>query len=109
GNMRFTGQLVLLTSDRTASSAEDFVLSLAARKNVTIIGTATSGTFSDMYSFQLPNKMNVTLSNQRYYSQNGTQLLESKGIAADETIPYSKSSLTEKRDPQLTRAVELLR
>ena len=62
--VQYLKPIVILTSDRTASSAEDFTLCLYQQKNVTVIGTNTSGMLSDMLGTDLSNNISFTLSNQ---------------------------------------------
>ena len=61
--MRYLNPIVILTNDKTASSAEDFTISLYKQKNVTTIGSNTSGMLSDMFVTDLSNKISFTLSN----------------------------------------------
>ncbi|WP_165768332.1 S41 family peptidase [Hymenobacter amundsenii] len=105
---RFLGPLVLLTSDQTASAAEDLTISLAQRPEVTLVGTATKGMFSDMYSVHLPNGLNVTLSNQRYTTPTG-QVLEDVGVAPDVPIENTPTTLQQGQDPVLQKALEVAR
>jgi C-terminal processing protease CtpA/Prc len=107
-SVRFIKPMVILTSDRTASAAEDFTLSLSKFPNVTIIGTATKGMFSDTYSFELPNKMEISLSNQLYYDTNKI-ILEDRGVAPTVEIRNTRKDLEAKTDAVLMRAFEELK
>jgi carboxyl-terminal processing protease len=106
--VRFVNPIVILTSDRTASAAEDFTLSLTKSPNVTIIGTATKGMLSDMYSFELPNKMEVSLSNQLYFDTD-KKVLEDKGVSPSIEISNTRKDLETKSDLVLMKAFEVLR
>jgi carboxyl-terminal processing protease len=99
---------VILTSDRTASAAEDFALSLSKSPNVTIIGTGSKGMLSDMYSFELPNKMEVSLSNQLYFDT-AKKVLEGKGVNPSIEINNTRKDLETKSDFVLMKAFEVLR
>lgn len=96
----FNSQILLLTSDKTASSAEDFVLSLKGQNNVSTIGTHTAGMLSDMFSTELNNEISFTLSNQIYFDLN-QNYLEDKGIPATIEIWNSKQDIDKKADPVL--------
>jgi carboxyl-terminal processing protease len=98
--------LIILTNDKTASSAEDFTISLYKQNNVTIVGTNTSGMLSDMFSAELSNGISFTLSNQVYYSTN-KEILEDKGIPATYTIVNTKHDIENNIDPVLIRALKL--
>lgn len=99
--------LILLTSDRTASSAEDFTISLYRQDNVTTIGTHTSGMLSDMFSGELSDNVAFTLSNQVYYSAD-KQILEDKGVPAAITIVNTKRDIEDRKDPVLVKAIEVV-
>ncbi|MBD2715998.1 S41 family peptidase [Microvirga sp. STR05] len=103
---RFTGPVILLTSDQTASAAEDLTLALTTLPQVTQVGTATKGMLSDMYSVHLPNGLDVTLSNQRYTTPAG-QLLEDSGVQPDVVVENTLAGLEEQHDPVLAKALEL--
>jgi Peptidase family S41 len=103
----FAKPLILLTNDQTASAAD--VLTLISRElpATTIIGEPTSGIFSDMYAFELPNKWIVTLSNQRYYSSKMT-CYESIGVPVDIIVKNSKDDIINMFDSVLQKAVEIV-
>ncbi|WP_190242563.1 S41 family peptidase [Hymenobacter lapidiphilus] len=105
---RFLGPLVVLTSDQTASAAEDLTISLAQRPNVTLVGTATKGMLSDMHSVHLPNGLDITLSNQRYATPTG-QLLEDVGVRPDILAENTTAALAQGYDPVLQKALEAAR
>ncbi|MBL7919103.1 MAG: S41 family peptidase [Bacteroidia bacterium] len=106
--LQFLKPVVILTSDKTASSAEDFTISLYQQSNVTTIGTNTSGMLSDMFGTDLSNKISFTLSNQCYYSTD-KEILEDKGVPAKIEIKNSKSDITNGTDPVITKAIETLK
>ncbi|MFV8352574.1 S41 family peptidase [Flavobacterium sp. XS2P14] len=106
--VKYTKPIVILTNDKTASSAEDFTISLYKQKNVTTIGTNTSGMLSDMFGTDLSNKISFTLSNQRYYSTEKTQL-EDIGVPVKIEIKNTKSDIENKFDPLILKAIETLK
>lgn len=105
--IQFLKPIVLLTSDRTASSAEDFVISLYQLPQVTTIGTPTSGMLSDMYSANLSNGLSFTLSNQRYYSTD-TSLMEDSGVPPKIKLANTLNDFEQKTDPVLLKALSFL-
>ncbi|MFD2784851.1 S41 family peptidase [Hymenobacter rubripertinctus] len=105
---RFLGPVVLLTSNQTASAAEDLTISLSQLPQVTVVGTATKGMLSDMHSVRLPNGLDVTLSNQRYTTPTG-QLLEDVGVAPDVLIENTPAALAQQQDPVLQKALKVAR
>ena len=106
--VRYAKPVVILTNDKTASSAEDFVISLHQQPTVTTIGTNTSGTLSDMFEASLSNNIVFTLSNQRYYTTDN-QLLEDVGVPVEIEIENSKQDIQNKIDPLIIRAIEVLK
>lgn len=105
--MKYNKPIIILTNDKTASSAEDFTIALYEQNNVTIVGTNTSGSMSDMFEAKLSNKINFTLSNQRYYSKDN-KLLEDVGVPVKIEIKNSKKDLESKIDPVILKAIQTL-
>jgi hypothetical protein len=77
--VRYTSLIVILTNDKTASSAENFTLALCRQPNVTTIGANTSGMLSDMFEGKLSRNVFFTLSNDSYYTVDRI-LLEDRGL-----------------------------
>jgi carboxyl-terminal processing protease len=86
GARPFTRPVVLLTSEITASAAEEFVLLMRALPHVTHAGERTRGILSDMLPKPLPGGFMVTLSHQAVRDAEG-RLFEGAGIPPDETLP----------------------
>ncbi len=103
----FVKPLIILTNDQTASAADVLALISKELPATTIIGEPSSGIFSDMYVFELPNKWIVTLSNQRYYSSK-MSCYESVGVPVDIVVKNTKNDITNMIDPVLQKAIELL-
>ena len=106
--VKYLNPIVILTNDKTASSAEDFTISLYKQKNVTTIGTNTSGMLSDMFGTDLSNKISFTLSNQRYYSTEKMQL-EDIGVPVKIEIVNTKKDIENRTDPVILKAIETLK
>jgi hypothetical protein len=105
--VRFLKPVVILTNDKTASSAEDFAISLYQQSNITTIGTNTSGMLSDMFGTDLSTNISFTLSNQRYYSTD-KKILEDLGVPVKIEIKNSKADITKGTDPVIVKAIETL-
>lgn len=84
----YRGRVYLLTSARTASAAEIAVMASLALPQVTRIGSATEGIFSDTLDKHLPNGWSYTLSNEVYTAADGRQF-ESRGIEPDVRLDYA--------------------
>jgi len=102
---RYLNPIIILTNDKTASSAEDFTISLYQLPRVTTIGTNTSGMLSDMFSGNISNKISFTLSNQRYYTTDN-KLLEDIGVPVKIVIKNTKQDIKNKIDPVIIKAIE---
>jgi hypothetical protein len=105
--IKYTNPVVILTNDKTASSAEDFAISLYKQENVTTIGSNTSGMLSDMFSTDLSHQLSFTLSNERYYSVE-KKLLEDAGVPAEITILNTKKDIELQVDPVIKKAIETI-
>ncbi|MEP6928824.1 MAG: S41 family peptidase [Flavobacterium sp.] len=106
--VQYLKPIVILTNDRTASSAEDFTISLYQQANVTTIGTNTSGMLSDMFGADLSHKISFTLSNQRYYSTD-KKLLEDIGVPVKTEVKNTKKDIDNKTDPVILKAIDVLK
>ncbi|MBQ4862724.1 serine hydrolase [Pseudoalteromonas sp. MMG013] len=70
-NTPYNKPIYLLTSQITASAAEVFAMAMLQFPHVTQVGEETSGEFSDILSFNLPNGWEVGLSNEVYRNAQG--------------------------------------
>lgn len=103
----YCGNLVVLTSELTASAAEIFVLALLQHPCLTLIGEPTLGILSDTLERQLPNGWYLTLSNEVYRAYDG-EIYEDVGIPPHIRLPFLGHRGREAgRDPMLDRALNL--
>lgn len=86
GHIQFTGPTFLLTSPRTVSAAEIFVLAMMAYPHVTRVGGTTAGALSSALTKRLPNGWRVEMSNQVYEAADG-KVYESIGIPPQVEVP----------------------
>jgi carboxyl-terminal processing protease len=106
--IKYLKPIIILTNDKTASSAEDFTISLYKQPTVTTIGTNTSGMLSDMFGGNLSNNISFTLSNQRYYTTD-KKLLEDIGVPVKIEIINTKQDIENKIDPVIMKAIEIVK
>jgi carboxyl-terminal processing protease len=104
---QYLKQVIILTNDKTASSAEDFTISLYKQDNIITIGTNTSGMLSDMYGAELTNKISFTLSNEVYYSTE-KEILEDKGVPVTIKVSNTKQDIDRNQDPLIIKEIELI-
>jgi carboxyl-terminal processing protease len=107
GKRQFTNPIILITSDMTASAAEEFTLAMKQLPYVTILGDNTEGSFSDQYEFELPNKWSCTLSHQQYFSPDMINY-EEVGIEPDIRMSNKVEDIVNGIDPLIVKALELL-
>jgi len=101
--------IVVLTSGLTMSAGEVFLLGLAARDDVTIIGEASNGGFSDSLPKQLPNGWTFALSNERYLDFENKNH-EYSGYPVDQAYKYlDAKALNEDKDYALEAAMFILK
>jgi C-terminal processing protease CtpA/Prc len=100
--------LVLLVSAETASAAEAFTLAMLPNDQVTVIGTATQGIFSDVLEWMLPGGHALGLSNEVYLSADDIWY-EGSGIPVDIEVPnFSKSDRESGQDSGIEAALTTL-
>ncbi|PAW92566.1 hypothetical protein CKK33_03265 [Mucilaginibacter sp. MD40] len=108
GNYAFEKPVIVLTNDKTVSAAEIFTLAMKQLPQVKTVGSHTEGNLSDMYSAELPNGWELTLSNQRYYSPKMIGY-EGIGIPVDVQVLNSRSNLLTGTDPVVDAALAALK
>ncbi len=88
----YTGNVYLLTSNRTASAAEIFALGTLAYPKIKRYGSSTEGIFSEILWKNLPNGWEFSLSNEVYSDSNGNGY-EISGVPVNYDMNYSKNRI----------------
>jgi carboxyl-terminal processing protease len=104
----FSKSVILLTSDRTVSAGDVFAMIMKELPSVKLVGTNACGVYSDVYDFTLPNKWEITLSNQRYYN-NKMICYEGKGTPVNIKVKNTRADLKTMTDPVLKIAINQLK
>jgi len=86
GNFQFTGPTFILTSERTVSAAETFVICMMACPHVTRVGGTTAGALSNVLTKHLPNGWRVEISNEVCEAADGN-VYEGIGIPPQVDVP----------------------
>lgn len=68
---RYTGPVVLVTSNVTVSAGEMLTMALRSQSNIIHVGEATRGAHSDVLTKSLPNGWKLNLSNEVYHDHEG--------------------------------------
>ena len=103
----YTGRVVVLVDDRTASAAEMFALSLRENGRALIVGQHTSGEALPSMAVKLPTGGMLFYPFANYRSPGGT-FIEGNGIEPDRSVTVDRRSLLTGKDIQLEAAKTLL-
>ncbi|MEP7108606.1 MAG: S41 family peptidase [Ferruginibacter sp.] len=99
---------VLLTNDQTASAGDVLAMILKALPQTSIIGENSLGIYSAMYGFELPNKWQVSLSSQKYYSSKMI-CYEGNGTPVNIRVKNTKEDIKAIQDPVVSAAFRYLK
>lgn len=102
----FAGPVYMLQNGAAGSAADVFALLMYQREEVTSIGTATEGIFSDMHRDTLSNGWTLTLSHQRYLAQN-LACYEKVGVPVEYELENTKEDLERGFDPLIQAAKQI--
>ena len=104
----FNGRVAVLTSELTASAAENFLLAARAIPGVIQVGETTAGAHSDVLERHLPNGWSFTLSNEVYRAADGS-VFEGTGMKPGIEVPVLRAADRAARiDTGLEAALEYL-
>jgi hypothetical protein len=102
GNFQFAGPTFLLTSERTVSAAESFVICMMVCPHVTRVGGTTAGALSNALTKHLPNGWRFEMSNEVCEAGDG-KVYEGIGIPPQVEVPVF---IPENIYPGLKQAVD---
>ncbi len=108
GSYQYTKPVVVLTSRKTSSSAEDYVMDMQVLPNVTIVGDTTGGGTGSPVFRELPNGWTYRLSTS-YAETADNKLVDSKGIIPDVTVQTSVADSISGIDRILEKGLEILK
>jgi carboxyl-terminal processing protease len=108
GARLYARPVILLTSPRTYSAAEDFTVAFSAMKRGLIIGEPTGGSTGQPLSFKLPGGGSARVCTKRDRFPDGREFV-GKGIQPDEAIITTVADVRAGRDPVLEAALRNLR
>jgi C-terminal processing protease CtpA/Prc len=100
--------VILLTSSRTFSAAEDFAAAFKALHIGVIIGEATGGSSGQPLSFILPGNGTARVCTKRDQFPDGEDFI-GKGIQPDIIIKSTVADCRKRSDTQLEAALRALR
>ena len=108
GAWQYTRPVLVLTSRRTVSAGENFLLGMRLLPHVTLVGDVTSGAFADVGHFKLANGWEVSFPYNQFLDSRGFSW-EGVGLAPDIRVVPSRSDIAAGRDPVLDVALRAAR
>ncbi|WP_159442189.1 S41 family peptidase [Chitinophaga niabensis] len=103
----YTGQVIVLTSARTFSAAEDFVAAFKTMKRGVVIGEATGGSSGQPMLITLPGNGTARICTKRDMLGDGTEFV-GVGIQPDKVVSPTVSDVRKGLDTELQAAVQLI-
>ena len=103
GDLRFDGDVIVLTNGRDVSTAEDFVLAMRARENVLVYGAPTAGGYGNPLTRELPNGWTYRLPMWVQYDRDRVLLRENEGLVPDVFVQTTREDSLAGRDPVIAR------
>lgn len=104
---RFTGPVVVLTNRKCYSATNDFVLTMKALPNVTIIGDTTGGGGGLPFNGELPNGWQFRFSSSQTLAPDGFNV--ESGIAPDIRVDIKPADQAKGIDSIIEAALEFLK
>jgi C-terminal processing protease CtpA/Prc len=85
---RYKGKIYVITSRKTASAAEEFVLSLSQDENIIFLGQKTLGAMGNIYPVMLPSGIEIIMSVKKAYDYQDKNV--SSGISPNYKYDFSE-------------------
>ncbi|MBP6931128.1 MAG: S41 family peptidase [Candidatus Pacebacteria bacterium] len=106
----FTDQLklVILVDGGSASASEILAGALQQNGLATLVGEKTFGKGSVQEVIDITDDTSLKVTVARWLTPNGDSISE-KGLTPDHIVPITEKDLLDKKDPQLEKAVEILK
>lgn len=99
--------LVVLINGGSASASEILSGALKDNKRAVLVGTKTFGKGVVQEINKLPDGSGINITTQKYLTPNGIDI-HKKGIEPDIEVKITEEEITQKKDPQLIKAEEVL-
>jgi len=103
------GPMVVLVNEGTASASEIVAAALKDHKRATIVGTPTFGKGTIQTVVNLSDGSSLAITSARYLRPNGRPIDPDHPIKPDVEVRTTEEDEARGRDPQLERAIEILR
>ncbi len=100
-------KLVILVDEGSASASEIFAGALHDNKKALLVGEKTYGKGSVQELVPVTKDTSIKITIAKWLTPNGISISK-EGIKPDYTVPITDKDVTDKVDPQMNKAVELL-
>jgi carboxyl-terminal processing protease len=104
----FKGKIVFLIDGHSTSAAEIFAAAMQESGRAFLVGERSPGEALPSVAVELPTGAVLQYPIANYKTSTG-KFLEGSGVSPDYAVPLTRASLLQGNDPQLDKAVELLR
>lgn len=108
GAFRYHKPVVVLQNGTCFSATEDFLNEIGQVPTVTLVGDTSAGASGFPQVFTLPGGIRVRISTHDFRRYDG-QPIEWNGIVPDVLVMQTKADVDSGHDPQLARAIEILK
>lgn len=108
GGIRYTSPVIVLMNGTCFSSTEDFLNMVGQVPSVTLVGDTSAGASGAPQVFPLPSGSEVRISTKDICRYDGTPI-EWNGIIPDVLVTQTEADVGSGRDPQLARALAMLK
>jgi C-terminal processing protease CtpA/Prc len=108
GERLYSGPVVVVTSPRTFSAAEDFAVAFDVMDRGLIVGESTGGSTGQPIFFRLPGGGSARICAKRDRYPDGSEFI-GVGVVPDIEVAPTVEDVRQKRDTVLERALEVVR
>ena len=100
----FTGPTVVMMSNKSVSSAENFAQVMVTRENVHVVGQHSAGTNGTITTLWLPGMLQVNFTGMRLLNPDGSDI-HGFGIMPEEEVVPTAKQFANGEDPELMKAI----
>ena len=104
----FKGKVVFLIDSHSTSAAEIFAAAMQESGRAFLVGSPSPGEALPSVAVELPTGAVLQYPIANFKTSAG-KFLEGKGVTPDFTVPMTRAGLLQGKDPQLEKALEVLR
>lgn len=104
----YPGKVVVLVNSETGSAGEGFAWMMKGLRSVTLVGGSTAGVLLGGEPFNLPGSWTLTVPTHASWGPDGKRYVD-RSVNPDVEVTWTRADLCEQRDPDIARALEILR